>query len=181
MKKSKLLNKFNIRARQWLTDLQNYSDAQIAASPTPDSWSLAELYDHIMRVARTYQMPNFHKSMGPDAKLKKKKNLVGLAVFNFGIRKQVKIRMEDFPAVLVENFTPQKRSKEDLIADFEEFIQEVNELHDPLTGSKSAQRHYHPMFGNISTKEWFSLIEIHMSHHEVQRKRIEENARRIHS
>ena len=172
MNSTRILNKFNRRAQEWLLDLTALSEQKISRKPAVDSWSVGELYDHIMRVARTYQIPNFKKSLTDESVQRKRKNTIGFAIFNLGIRKQVKIRMEDFPAPLVQDFTPVQRPKEELLNDFNDFIEEVNALHTELSSAPKTARHYHPMFGDIHSGEWFSLIEIHMAHHEVQRRRI---------
>jgi len=39
---------------QWITDLQTFSDERLYYKPSESEWCLAELYDHTMRVARTY-------------------------------------------------------------------------------------------------------------------------------
>ncbi len=172
MNKSKAIRKFNDRANRWLIDLEKFEENELAKNPAEDSWSLAELYDHVMRVARTYQIPNFRKSLTPETIRKKRKNKIGIAIFNLGIRKQVKIKMQKFPTPLVENFTPEKRDKAELLSDFRSFIEEVNALKAVLMETSKNDKNYHPMFGDINAKEWFTLIEIHMAHHEIQRTRL---------
>lgn len=181
MRISKALEKFNKMSTVWLSDLESLSEEELSINPSEGSWSLAELYDHIMRVARTYQIPNLQKSITTSAVRKKRKKVVGFAVFNLGVRRQVKIQMENFPAPLVEKFTPEKRSKAELIEDFQSFIEEVNKLESVLMKSTKYHKQYHPMFGDITTVEWFSLIGIHMVHHDVQRARIKRFAADIRS
>ncbi len=173
-KTEKVLYKFNKRANDWLADLQALKEEKIQRRPTEKSWSIAELYDHVMRVARTYQIPHFHKSLSDNAERKKRKNKYGIALFNLGIRKKVKIKMEEFPAPLVADFTPQKRKKADLENDFITFIKEVNDLEEILKNSTKQHKQYHPMFGDLTAREWFSLIELHIWHHEKQKDGIKE-------
>jgi hypothetical protein len=45
----------------------------ILINPFEGSWSISELYDHIMKVARTYQIPNFKKSVTTEVERKKRK------------------------------------------------------------------------------------------------------------
>ena len=112
------------------------------------------------------------KSLTAYAERKKGKNKYGLAVFNLGIRKDIKMKMETFPQPLVEAFTPQKRDKAELLQDFREFIDEVNNLEELLDQSTKKDKQYHPMFGDINTKEWFALIELHIWQHKKQKKGI---------
>jgi len=172
MQTKKLLNIFNKKMEIWLNDLEAMEEDQMMIKPSENSWSMAELYDHVMRVGRTYQIPNLKQSITPAAKTKKRKNLTGVAIFNLGVRKNIKMRMENFPAPLVKNFTPVKRSKSELIIDFKLFIQEVNDLEENLNNSTKKNKQYHPMFGDITTKEWFALIELHIWQHDKQKKGI---------
>ena len=172
MKTHKLLKIFNKKAIDWLSDLKGIDNQLIHKKPTENSWSYSEVYDHAMRVSRSYQIPNLKTSLTESAERRKRKNKYGIAVFNIGIRKNIEMKMENFPAPLVENFTPVKRSKNELIQDFTSFIQEVNDLEHLLNTSTKDNKHYHPMFGDISTKEWFALIELHMWQHDKQKDKI---------
>jgi len=172
MNTNKLLAKFNSKGKEWLNDLEKINDESIFVNPAQGSWSLAEVYDHVMRVARNYQIPNLKKSITTAAKRKKRKNLTGFAIFNLGVRKDVYMQMEKFPQPLVEAFTPEKRTKIDLLKDFKSFINEVNDLDEILKKSSKENKQYHPLFGDINTKEWFALIELHIWQHDKQKKKI---------
>jgi len=172
MDAKKMLNKFNRKANEWLVDLRMMDEEIIQIKPTEKSWSISEVYDHVMRVARSYQIPNLKESITESAKRKKSKNKYGIAIFNLGYRKNVHIKMEEFPKPLVEAFTPSKRVKNDLINDFLSFIKEVNELQDILEKSGKENKQYHFMFGDINTREWFSLIELHIWLHDKQKAKI---------
>jgi len=172
MDTNKIVDRFNVKAKEWLEDLRMFDNKVIQIKPSDNSWSLAELYDHVMRVGRTYQIPNMKLSVTASAKRKKKKNKYGIAVFNLGVRKNVKMKMEEFPKPLVDNFTPEQRNKSELVKDFQAFVKEVNGLRETLDNSSKKNKHYHPMFGDINTKEWFSLIELHIWQHDKQRTSI---------
>ena len=172
MNTNKLLNRFNNKANEWLEDLRMMEEEVIHIRPAEKSWAMAEVYDHVMRVARSYQIPNLKKSVTEYAKRKKGKNKYGIAIFNIGFRKNVHMKMEEFPQPLVEAFTPVKRDKHELLDDFSAFIKEVNDLRHILEKSSKKDKHYHPMFGDINTKEWFALIELHIWQHDKQREKI---------
>jgi hypothetical protein len=173
MTKLRTFNSFNKTAHNWLADLEKKSEEEILLNPYKGSWSISELYDHIIRVARSYQIPNLKISLTAKAHRKKSKNVKGIVVFNLGIKKlPIKIEMESFPEPLVDNFTPIKQNKSDLIKDFKLFIEEVNNLKEILLNSSCKNKHYHPMFGDISTKDWFTIIVFHLAHHEKQKDNI---------
>lgn len=172
MDTKKALDQFNRKANEWLVDLRMIDEEVLQIKPTEKSWSLSEVYDHVMRVARHYQIPNLRKSVTESAQRKKSKNKYGIAIFNLGYRKNVHMKMEEFPKPLVEAFTPTKRAKNDLVKDFLFFIKEVNDLQEILEKSDKDDKQYHPMFGDINTKEWFALIELHIWQHDKQREKI---------
>jgi hypothetical protein len=177
MKKLKTIEKFNKISNKWLSELEKMGAEEILVIPKPNAWSFAEVYDHIIKVARTFQIPNFKKSVTPLAERKKRKNKIGFAVFNLKIRKHKKLKIQNFPNEFTRNFTPKKQTKADLIIDFKQFIKEVNDLEEILMNSSKKNKQYHPMFGNINTQEWFSLIELHMWHHDFQKNKINEYLR----
>ncbi len=172
MRTQKLLAKFNKKANEWLLDLIAMDEKMILLRPSEKYWSYAEVYDHVMRVARSYQIPNLKICLTESAERKQRKNKYGIAVFNLYIRKNVKMKMEEFPKPIAEAFTPVKRSKEELINDFSSFIKEVNNLESIVDASGKEHKHYHPMFGDINTKEWFALIELHIWQHDKQKATI---------
>lgn len=79
MDNKKILNKFNKKANEWLVDLRMMDEEVIQIKPSETSWSISEVYDHVMRVARSYQIPNLKKSITELAKRKKRKNKYGIA------------------------------------------------------------------------------------------------------
>lgn len=173
MNSLKKIAKFNTAANTWLADLENKSAEEILINPSLGSWSISELYDHIIKVGRSYQIPNLKKSITAQAERKKGKNVKGIIIFNLGIEKlPVKVKMEHFPDPLPKYFTPIKQNKSDLIKDFKRYIEEVNALKEIVLKSSRKNKQYHPMFGDIKTKDWFTIIVFHLYHHEKQRERI---------
>ena len=172
MNVGKVIERFDELANDWLVDLKMLDDEVLQMRPAQDQWSLAEVYDHVMKVSRTYQIPNLRQSLSENAVKKRSKNLTGMAIFDLLVRKNVHMRMEEFPDRLVTLFSPVKRPKPELLADFIAFIKEVKELEPSVAGSTFRNKQYHPMFGDISTKEWYYLIEFHMWQHNKQKEKI---------
>jgi len=104
MNVDKVILRFNKKAQEWLGDLKNIDEKLIHIKPNDKSWSLSEVYDHVMRVTRSYQIPNLKESMTSSAKRRKRKNIAGIAIFNLGLRKNVKMEMEKFPQPIAEAF-----------------------------------------------------------------------------
>ncbi|NAS29510.1 hypothetical protein GTQ40_00860 [Flavobacteriaceae bacterium R38] len=167
------LKAFEKIAETWVTDLKNYTEDQLYIKPSEDHWNLAELYDHIMRVARTYQMPNFQKCLDNTGSEGPAKNIKAYLIFDLNFLPRRKIRIASFPKEIILNFTPEKRAKQELIEDFNTFIAETRQYASFLDNYNSKAKNFHPFFGMIDAKDWFSLVEIHMRHHQPQKKRLE--------
>ena len=174
MRTQKVFDLFDNKVADWLRDLEEVDGAKIHLRPSEKSWSFSEVYDHIMKVARTYQFPNLEKSLTDSADRKKRKSMQAVVVFETTIRKNVHLKLEKFPQDLIEKFTPVKRTKEDLLVDFNKFIQEVNDLKNKVSKSTGQNKQYHPLFGDITTKNWFALVEQHMWQHDKQMRKLKE-------
>ncbi len=164
---------FKKRSEKWYMDLQNYSSESLYHKPSSNQWCLAELYDHIMRVATTYQLPNFQNCIENDITLGKPKNSAAYLIFYLNIIPSKTIRMESFPPKIVSGFTPQVLERAILENRFKEFIAETVSKESLVRTCDKTIKHSHPFFGMINAIEWFSLIEIHMRHQERQKKRLE--------
>ena len=164
---------FKKRSEKWYLDLQNYSSQQLYYKPSSDQWCLAELYDHIIRVTTTYQIPNFYRCIGLDIEKGKPKNGIAYLIFNANIIPYRTIKMESFPSNIVSDFTPEILEREVLEQKFKNFIEQIIAKEPLLKQSNKKVKHNHPFFGMINAREWFSLVEIHIRHHERQKKRLE--------
>lgn len=173
MLKRDIVAAFDKLALQWQQDLIQYDKELLYAKPETGGWCLAELYDHVMRVTRHYQLPNYHKCLNAEGKQGVSKNIKGFAVFNLNVLPKVKIRMESFPDKQINDFTPELRERQDLTKDFAFFIEEVKKEAIHLKGANLSELNYHPFFGKLNAREWFALVEIHMRHHQPQKRKLE--------
>jgi len=174
MFKRDILTAFEKLANTWLTDLKGYNEALLYAKPSKHEWSLAELYDHIMKVAWTYQMPNMYKCLHKRPVEGKPKNSKGYLVFNLNIVPYRKIPISSFPQDLQDNFAPEIKKRDELISEFEDFIKDIITINDLLKTADLSIKSYHPFFGTINAREWYSLVEIHMRHHRRQKQHLEQ-------
>ena len=168
-----IIKAFKTISHQWLSDLKGYDETRLYHKPSNSEWSLAELYDHIIKVARTYQVPNFYKCIHKHNESGKSKNIKGYLVFNLNIIPYRKIKISSFPKELQNSFAPEIQKQDELITNFEGFIDDIITVGDLLKTANVSLKHNHPFFGMINSREWFSLVEIHMGHHNRQKLSIE--------
>lgn len=170
--RQKHIKRFETKAQEWLNFIEDLDEEMILKNPQPKSWSLSELYDHVIKVATTYQIPHALKATGKEREMRKGQNSFAFLLFDLNVLPRLNIRMENFPPDLVEKFTPEKQSKSGVITNFKEFVQLVGQTASQLKNATKDDKTYHPMFGTITAKKWFRLVEIHLRHHDKQRFRI---------
>lgn len=172
MKSKKAVKKFTKTSQEWLDELEKLDAKSITLKPSENQWCMAELYDHVMRVAHTYQIPNLHKCINAGVTKGYAKNYKGLVIFDLNYLPSTKMRLESFPPKIATGFTPIIKPKHDLVREFKTFIEEVKNLEPVLETSDSSKKNKHPFFGWINATDWFRLIDIHIRHHLKQRERI---------
>jgi len=163
---SAILTDFTTTIRQWIAWLDNYSLAKLTQQPQPNSWSLGQVYVHIIGDTSYYigqvkialqDRDNLDKQMHDDAR-------VMLANNSFPDRQLQTPSDADLP---------QPVSKEELQAGLSALLQEVDTIMAtgqflPATGKAP-----HPGFGYLSALEWLQLAAMHLRHHFRQKARID--------
>lgn len=172
IKKAKAYHGFVTTMERWYQFLKDQNPELLTFKSEGIYWSISELYDHLMKVADSYQLYYFHRCVHAPEKRKFGKNLLGLLIFDFGYVPFFKLKFETFPKSIRGNFVPENKPKEQLMDDFLEFTDHVRNMKPLLEESLLLHKQYHPMFGWLNAAEWFSLIEIHFTHHERQKKLI---------
>jgi hypothetical protein len=163
-----LLRQFNRTLRQWIVWLDDYSFATLLRKPRPGAWSLGQMYMHLLvstehfineakLAAATGENPD--EPMHEDAR-----------------------RMFDhnsFPPRILEgpdndSNIPQPVTKEEIAVRLARIRDDINgeTVAAALSGSGGKTRH--PGLLYFSAPEWLQFAEMHLRHHFLQRKRIEE-------
>jgi hypothetical protein len=162
------LRQFDATIQQWIDLLSNYTLEQLCRPPRAGSWSLGQVYIHIiddtgwfagqMKEA-LHSRVDGDKTMHPDAR----------AMFD----------RNGFPDVLIEGpatntYIPQPRSKEELAQQLRAIKTEVDGLFRDFDPAVSTGKTRHPGLHFFSPLEWLQFSELHMRHHLRQKKRIDE-------
>ncbi|CAL1519470.1 DinB family protein [Chitinophaga sp. MM2321] len=164
-----LLQQFNETIEKWITNLDGYTLAMLCQQPHPGSWSLGQVYVHIiadttyfveqMKAALLLDNINSEKEMHEDAKAMFEKNA--------------------FPDMLLANPSNdpnlrQPQSKDELSQGLSCIKEEVNKLYTTTDFSTSTGKTEHPGLRFFSALNWLQFAEMHMRHHFRQQKRIDE-------
>jgi DinB superfamily len=162
-----LVKDFNHTIDVWMKALQGYNFLQLCAKPSPDSWSVGQVYMHLIGETNYYLQQihvclstndNADKEMTPDAKAMFKHN--------------------DFPDEIIEGpptnaNTKQPENKEELIRSLMNLKRSINSIEISISKSAFKGKAKHPGFDYLNAREWLQFAEMHFRHHLRQKKRID--------
>ena len=156
--------RFNDTIDTWINAIHDYTLEQLHQPPKPGSWSLGQVYMHIIsdtswfveQIQAALQSNEHHdKDMHEDAK--------------------TMFRNNAFPDMKIEGpatntFIPQPESKEVLQDRLTKIKNDVNRFDFKQRNGKTQ----HPGLLFFNALEWLQFAEMHMRHHFRQKKRIDE-------
>jgi len=152
----------------WIKALDEYSFSQLIAIPSSNSWSVGQVYVHIIQAANFFNKQilacvsnNDHMDGKPYPEAR--------SMFN----------NNDLPDILLEGppsnaTTPQPTSKEQLTTGLKNIKEELRkaELLISQTSFKGKAKHFG--LGYFTASEWMQFAEMHFRHHLRQKKRLDE-------
>jgi hypothetical protein len=164
-----ILDRFNQIIDKWIGALDNYALAKLCQQPRAGSWSLGQVYVHIIEDTswfveqmRTclFTTANSEKEMHENAK--------------------TMFRNNDFPDLQLTGPSTgvdmrQPETKEELLRGLTSIKDKVNQLYFASDPSVSIGKTQHPGFQFFNAVEWLQFAEMHMRHHLRQKKRIDDN------
>lgn len=167
--KRTLLDRFNKTIQQWIDSLDDYSLEMLQQRPAVDSWSLGQVYIHIIEDT-TFYLDQMKAALASDnLHAEKSMHARAKAIFENG----------GLPDMALENpFNDinlrQPASKGELLQSLTSIKENVNELLASVDLSKAKGKTEHPGFAFFDTWEWLQFAEMHMRHHIRQKRRIDE-------
>jgi hypothetical protein len=165
-----ILSQFEKTAGVWLTSLSQYSEEQFAKKPNADSWSIGQVYNHLVAGTRLYQLQHIAQCLeGKQTTGTLEKKLPGKLIFFWGSFPPMRVNVP--PS---ETYTPkQPPNIEAMRTGLEKLIKIMQETEKKLPGASEISKTAHPAFGFLNAREWFQLIEMHFRHHLRQKKRLD--------
>ena len=152
----------------WIKSLDNYNLSQLTAKPSPTSWSVGQLYMHLVQ-ATGYFIKQIHACTTSNDNLEAESYPEARSMF----------ANNDFPDMLLDGppsnaTTPQPTSKEQLIDGLKRVKDEIkkSELQIAQTPFKGKAKHF--ALGYFTAQEWLQFTEMHFRHHLRQKKRLDE-------
>jgi hypothetical protein len=152
----------------WIAALDTYSISQLLTKPSPSSWSIGQVYMHLIENTDWF-FEQVKSCISCDDNSDKESSPEG---------KQMLLKNE-FPDFQLQgppdnDFTAQPKSKKDILDELKRQKREVKALAEAIRNSRFAGKTQHPGLQYFNAAEWFQFAEMHLRHHMRQKKRIDE-------
>lgn len=163
-----LIDDINTTVDTWINDLQHYNLQELQARPDPRSWSLGQVYMHLIEATKFYLEQ-------VDSCLKYNDNADG----EMDDRGKVMFANNSFPDQrivgdpFISEKVPQPESIAQLQKDMLQLKHDMNEIGNSVMTSETVGKAAHPGHGYFSAVEWLQYAEMHMRHHRRQQRRLE--------
>lgn len=162
------IDNFNRTIDIWLNELNSYTLNQLLLKPDGKSWSLGQLYNHIVEETNWYNgqilIALTDKENSKVATLERTRILMNRGSF------ENKLFKGD-PSI-AENME-QPKSVEDIKLDLEKLKTSTNQLFSKVNKTSINGKSEHPGMGFMNCSEWLRYSEMHMRHHLKQKARID--------
>ena len=162
-----LIENFNHTIDGYISELKRYPFSLLCMKPSENSWSLGQLYKHLIDDTNFYISQiriclSDNKNINEEASESAKKMFLNNA----------------FPDLIIQGDSshssiPQPDSKEQLSEFLVNVKNEMNEVAVLILESFCQGKTKHPGFHYFSAREWLQFADMHFRHHLKQKKRIE--------
>jgi hypothetical protein len=156
-------------AALWESELEKYSDEQFAMKPSPESWSMGQVYEHLVMGTLNYHIKQIEECLVNDENQREKKTFQGKLIYTINSIPPVRIKVPPSPM-----YTPkQPENRERIKAGMRLLEKKLQDLSVEIDHAVHFGKTKHRALGYLGAKEWFQLIVMHFRHHMVQKKRID--------
>jgi len=163
-----LLQRFSDTIALWIGFLDDYTLEMLQHPPHAGSWSLGQVYTHIIDDTRWF-VGQMKEAM--DSGAHSDKDMHENARFMLA-NNAFPDRMIQGPST--DKVIPQPRDKQQLSRELSVIREDVNGLYSSSNVAGATGKTSHPGFLFFNTLEWLQFAEMHMRHHLRQKKRIDE-------
>ncbi len=163
-----LAEDFNHTIDIWITALDQYSFGQLCIQPSPGSWSLGQVYIHLLN-ATGYFITQAKTCLSNNDHLTEETSPAAKAMF----------LRNDLPDTIIEGppsnaLTTQPHSKEQLITGLMHLKDEFTVVVALISASPFKGKTKHFGLHYFNAQDWLQFAEMHLRHHLRQKKRIDD-------
>ena len=152
----------------YLSCLTYYSLDQLRIQPSTESWSMGQLYEHLIWDSQFY-IEQIQFCMNNNDHADEPMSASALTLFQNNALPDIRIKGNAKHATL-----PQPESKEFLIQALTDVRDQFQMQHSLLIQSKNNGKSRHSGLGYFNASEWYQFADMHFRHHLKQKQRIED-------
>jgi hypothetical protein len=167
MSASLRIDAFNDSLDIWIKALEHYSFDELCARPSPQSWSVGQVYMHLLDDSQFYLGQMKSCVAGNDHADEEATSTGKTMLSNNDFTDE---RLEGDPS---NAFMPQPQSKEQLMNELLRLKSEMNLMAHMISKGTFKGKSKHPGLGFFSAYEWLQFADMHFRHHLRQKKRID--------
>ncbi|MBP9926551.1 MAG: DinB family protein [Cyclobacteriaceae bacterium] len=162
-----LIEAFNRTIDHWITQIPNYSLKELQTKSDPQSWSLGQVYRHLIEETIWY---NEQIVLSLTDTKNRNEEMTDQAKAMFAANEFPDVRIIGDP--LISDKVPQPESVEQLIHDMEKLKADTVALWQKIRADTEGKSK-HPGLGYFTALEWFQYMEMHMRHHLRQKAKLD--------
>ena len=168
-----LAEDFNRTIDSWIKELEHYSFDQLCMQPAPGSWSLGQVYMHLID-ATTYFISEANTCLTTNEHATEDTLPAAKTIF----------AKNSLPDRIIEGppsnaLTPQPESKEQIMIGLLQLKEEIKHAGARISESTFKGKTKHVGLQYFNAREWLQFAEMHFRHHLRQKQRIDDFLRTI--
>ena len=162
-----LIEDFNNTIDTWIMELEHYSLEKLLTKPDSGSWSLGQVFMHMIAETRYYEVQiESCLARGEDAT----EEMIDRAKVMFLRNEFPNERIKGDPHIAEQVQQPLNTSQ--VLREMQELKLRMNVLWEETINQGSTGKAKHPGLGYFSAREWIQYAEMHLRHHFRQKERI---------
>lgn len=169
MTPDEILNSLYSTIDLWERELDRYTLQELTIQPSEGSWSLGQVYTHLLGNVLGYNFPEIESCLTSDKHIQGEKTEEAKEIFERNGFPD--IQMKTPPS---DEAPDQPESVEQLKSGMREVRETIPVLAAKITTSKYRGKTKHPGLHYFDAWEWMQFIDIHFRHHLRQKKRIDQ-------
>jgi hypothetical protein len=155
---------------QYINSLEDYSDEQFFLKPNEDTWSLGQMYEHLVTSSNFFFLANcvrcIEKRKGQEGG---EKNQFGEKLFLKGSFPPVKLKIPD----PIRGPEPVAKTRQEYRPILEKILVDSKNLIEAVNKDDGSYKALQVAMGWLDAKEWYALHEMHYRHHLRQKTELE--------
>lgn len=159
---------FNDTIDVWIMELARFNIEQLKSKPDEKSWSLGQLYEHLIEETNWYNA-QIEMTLGNEKNNDKKTSDAAKILLQRGSFENIRFRGDP----LISENVRQPTEIAALKSELERLKKTTNEIWEKMNNTSKYGKSEHPGIGFLNGFEWIQYSEMHLRHHFKQKERIE--------